>query len=528
MKKDKKPSPISFEEVWADKKPVEFEDTVEKRLNFVESVCKNEKGEFVTNARIHIEMQEKAFEWEQDGSNGLIRVPYGVGKSTQVTQALNLYKLTVNPNHLIIILSSKPENALSRVDWIRDMIENSTDYRRWCKDNGLRPLELSDKDTGSTRKIYVKRTSTSPHPSVFGSGISEGGTGWRATILCPDDIVDRKNSRFEKDRDKVYSDWSNTWKKRVIPSGMVLGVFTPYHPKDANMRILETGRFGELKMRVSKTKENYELFHFKPDPDEVGKSKLVERDMDVPLWTEVGYTTKFYEDAEADDSVAYMRGYEMREDVEETGSRCYAHFSDEYYDGKEGGNVTSAFDYEKGGASVYLIVDFNYDPQCWSLSQRQGNKSIIFDEIRKRESTTQQMAIETAKHLLRRGITFVNIIGEAMSKNRRMNYDDYSEIKDVFSQYGISYSIKTGRSNPSVLNSITLLNNGFIDSRGRKHILVHERCKYLIRDLRKVERGKDGKPVDKDSELTHFSDGLRYYYWYIKKGRKTRGLPPLR
>lgn len=511
---------------------IDFEDTLEKRLDFVESIVVDD-GEHVTNAPIHKEMQEKVYDWEQLNLNGLIRVPYGVGKSTQITQVLNLYHLTINPNHLIIILSSKPSAAKARLNWIRDMIPNK-DYRAWCKKVGLEPLEFSDKDTRSSKVLYVKRNSTSPHPSVSAYGVNEGGTGWRATRITPDDIVDRKNSQFTKDRERVWGNWVNTWSKRLKPKGMIHGVFTPYHPKDANMKMIGTGDFAELKIRVAKDKENYELFHRIPD-DETGELELIEKNLELPLWLEGGHDESHYQKKENEDQTAYQRGYEMREDVEENAERCYPHYSDEYWKGKDmrggelGGNVTSEFDYEAGGAPVYLVVDFNYNPQCWSLAQKQGNKHIFFDELRIESATTQRMAKVMAKKLRKDwGIFFINIIGEAMTKNARAGFDDYDEVKDVLALNNIAYSKKTGRSNPSVINSVTLLNKGFQDRHGRRHILIHERCKHLRRDCRKVQRDEDGKPAGKDSELTHFTDGLRYYYWYVEKGRHQRSLPNLR
>lgn len=534
MKKQSTVKKKSFREVFKDTEPVEFDDTLEKRLDFVESIVR-EGGDLVENAPIHVEMQKNVFRWERKHENGLIRVPYGVGKSTQITQVLNLYHLTLDPNHLIIILSSKPSAATSRVTWIRNMIENSKDYKRWCKDTGLKPLELSDMDTGSSRFIYVKRGSTSPHPSVSGYGVNEGGTGWRATIITPDDIVDRKNSQYTKDRERVWQNWVNTWSKRLKPSGMVYGVFTPYHPKDANMKMIGTGNFCELKIRVAKDKQHYEMFSNRPvlDGDE-NYMELVEKNTELPLWIEQGHDSEYYQKKENEDMTAYQRGYEMREDVEEEGDLCYPHYSDDYWKGKDmkggelGGNVVDGFSLEPTGYTPFLVVDFNYNPQCWSIVQKQGNKHIILHELRVENATTQRMAGVMADKLKRLGIPRVNIVGEAMTKNSRAEFDDYDEIRDVFSAQNIKYSIKTGKSNPSVRGSVTLINTGLADTHGRRSLLVHERCKHVRRDFRKVQRGEDGKPLGKDSELTHFSDGLRYYWWYQQKGRNQRTLPNLR
>jgi len=215
----------------------------------------------------------------------------------------------------------------------------------------------------------------------------------------------------------------------------------------------------------------------------------------------------------------------MKEDVIEKGDLAYPHYSDEYY---PQGNVTAALDYERGGASVYLDVDFNYSPQCWSLVQRIGKYHIVFDEIRKESTTTENMAMHTAIRLKKWGIRFVNIIGDATPRAGREGFDDYDTMKDVFADQNIRYLVKTGRSNPSVRNSITLLNKGFCNHRGQRSILIHERCHHVRRDFKKVERDDDGKIANKDSDITHFSDGLRYYWWYMEKGRKTRKLPSLR
>lgn len=143
--------------------------------------------------------------------------------------------------------------------------------------------------------------------------------------------------------------------------------------------------------------------------------------------------------------------------------------------------------------------------------------------------TTAKMARKTADYLKERwDITFVNIIGDATPRKGREGFNDYDTIRDEFSLKNIRYSIKTGHSNPSVRNSITLLNKGLADQRGRRSILINDRCKHVKRDFRKVERDEDGKIADKDSDLTHFSDGIRYYWWYMEKGSKKRKLPNLR
>lgn len=516
---------VSFQEQWEREKPVDYDDTVDKRLDFVASICRDDDGQLVENAEIHRVIQTRIFEWEQNNiQRGMVRVPYGVGKSTQITQALNLYHLTLNPNHLIILLSGKPSNAKARVDWLRDMIEHNSDYRKWCNKHGLKPVELSHKDTGSTRKIFVKRSTTSPHPSVFGAGVNEGGTGWRATRLTPDDIVDRKNSRYKKERDNVDGNWKETWSQRVKPDGFVHGVFTPYHPKDANMRMVDSGNYAELKIRVSENKTHYELQERRPFQDE--DEALIVDTGEIPLWVDGGHDTQYYEFKEDEDETAYKRGFEMQEDVVEEGDKAYPHYEDELY---PDGNITNSYDYQRGGASVHLIVDFNYDPQCWSLGQRQGNKHIIFDEIRQKATTTKEMAKITADKLLDEwNIRFVRIIGDATPRKGREGYSDYDTIKDVFSDKGIRYVVKTGVSNPSQRNSITHLNKGLCDTKGRRHILIHDRCKWVKKDLRKTERDENGKIADKGGDLTHFSDGLRYFYWYVATGHNEPKLPKLR
>jgi phage terminase large subunit len=76
--------------------------------------------------------------------------------------------------------------------------------------------------------------------------------------------------------------------------------------------------------------------------------------------------------------------------------------------------------------------------------------------------------------------------------------------------------LEQNRSNPAIKDRVNAVNNMLQSAAGTRRIVIHPRCKELIKDFRQVrwQRDSAGNPtgeIDKsDTDRTHLSDALSY------------------
>lgn len=159
---------------------------------------------------------------------------------------------------------------------------------------------------------------------------------------------------------------------------------------------------------------------------------------------------------------------------------------------------------------IYISFDFNVDP-CTALICQHGKSRewiSIIDEIRLANSDIYEVC-ERIKTTY--GNAFIYVTGDASGRNRsamtRGSKNYYFIIRQELSLPTTRFKIPSV--NPSVKNSRVLTNSIFA-----KHpaILIDERCKYLIEDIRFMTVNEKGE-IDKtkDAHRGHILDCLRYY-----------------
>lgn len=160
---------------------------------------------------------------------------------------------------------------------------------------------------------------------------------------------------------------------------------------------------------------------------------------------------------------------------------------------------------------IYLSFDFNVDPATCLICQHGKNKEwiSIIDEIRLSNSDIYEVC-ERIEVMYPNAFFYVT--GDASGRNRsamtRGSKNYYFIIKSELKLNNNRFKIPSV--NPSIKNSRVLTNSIFA-----KHpaILIDERCKYLIEDIRFMTVDENGE-IDKkkDSHKSHLLDCLRYYF----------------
>jgi hypothetical protein len=235
------------------------DDSLELRNSFIENCMTDEWGNLVEQAELHHEIQGALWRWEQEGyHNGIISAPFGGGKSQQLPIGLGLYKQTRLPETSQGIITASPNLSKKRIRSIRLLVEKEV-YKQWCKDHNFEPLEYSKHDSYSSEQIFFKSKNTTGNPSFEAAGIETGGTGQRFWILWGDDICDIKDFHSAATRDARHKAWTNTWSSRVYDGGFRYLIRTPYHPDDANERLIKSGIYNHLEIAVSADKTCYEV-----------------------------------------------------------------------------------------------------------------------------------------------------------------------------------------------------------------------------------------------------------------------------
>ncbi len=170
-------------------------------------------------------------------------------------------------------------------------------------------------------------------------------------------------------------------------------------------------------------------------------------------------------------------------------------------------------------------LDFNVNPMCSVLAQRNGDLVEVLDEIVIEDAHTW-MACE---HFWQRvqpyrypgGALAIDIYGDASGHQRRTSgtLTDWNLIRDFFSQLRgqAVVHIKAATVNPSVRDRVNVVNSRLQNAAGETRLSIDPKCKELIADLERVcwctdSFGQPTTELDKSDRMrTHTSDALGYY-----------------
>lgn len=181
-------------------------------------------------------------DWEPSNLNRLIiNVPPGFSKSTTITVDYVTYKICMNPNVRIVIVSKRQEQARKFLHQIKQRL-TSTMFTAlqtaYAPPGGFRPQR--GEGTYSANTIYVAgRNSDAKDPTVEVLGMGSQIYGTRADLIILDDCIVGANAHeFEK---QVY--WLETEVESRIKNGKILIVGTRLATRDLYAELRDGDRY---------------------------------------------------------------------------------------------------------------------------------------------------------------------------------------------------------------------------------------------------------------------------------------------
>ncbi|QGH73020.1 MAG: terminase large subunit [Siphoviridae sp. ctCJE6] len=215
--------------------------------DFCEYVVKDEKGNKISQAEIHREINWHIDECRRLGLNCGILAPWRHGKTEQVVVGRTLKFLGEDPNNRIFIICNSDDNAKARVGSVSRYIERDEEYH----DVFPHVVPGPGADWGK-HKLIVKRPSLSKDGSVEAWGITSSGTGAGCDFLIADDPVDLRNAILNPAlRDQVKDSFNNVWCSRLSPGGFKIYIATAWHDNDLTSDLRKNKEWCFLIIKVS-------------------------------------------------------------------------------------------------------------------------------------------------------------------------------------------------------------------------------------------------------------------------------------
>ena len=165
---------------------------------------------------------------------------------------------------------------------------------------------------------------------------------------------------------------------------------------------------------------------------------------------------------------------------------------------------------------LYWALDFNVNPMCSVVAQKDGEKLSVLDEIVIERASTGDACEEFLNRYPNHPSDIV-VYGDASGENMKTSGGtDFQIVRTFFQKRGfrrIHYVVPN--SNPPVRDRITLVNARLRNAEGEIGIAVSPKCRELIKDFEEVSYRADTTLIDKgrDPRRTHLSDALGYLIW---------------
>lgn len=166
------------------------------------------------------------------------------------------------------------------------------------------------------------------------------------------------------------------------------------------------------------------------------------------------------------------------------------------------GNVADLTD---TGGDLLVGLDFNVDPMSAVVACRAGDELHVLDEIEIRSSSTEEMAGEIRRRYPSRSvIAYPDPSGNSRRTSAPVGQTDFSLLRQA------GFQVVSPAAAPPVVDRINTVNSLLLSSAGRRRLLVHPRCRSLIRALDGLTFKEGTSQPDKASGLDHITDAVGY------------------
>jgi hypothetical protein len=167
----------------------------------------------------------------------MLGVPRGTYKTTGVSEATPVEILTRNPNAKILLDGFRHSVAKARLRAIRrktagdDVLDQMYGTRSW--------KPQFREDTWNDEEIFItpRTDNTSREASIATAGVDRSMNSQHFDVIIADDVVTDTNVKTAEGRERVYEHIQDLM-PILSPGGVLILVFTTWHPDDAYGRIM--------------------------------------------------------------------------------------------------------------------------------------------------------------------------------------------------------------------------------------------------------------------------------------------------
>jgi len=176
---------------------------------------------------------------------------------------------------------------------------------------------------------------------------------------------------------------------------------------------------------------------------------------------------------------------------------------------------------------LFWSLDFNINPMCSVIGQRQGDRVYILDELALPDSNTWTACEAFLERIgswgrLSPHSTQIHIYGDATGQGRHTvsSRTDWQMVREFFNRYPYSVSFRVPSSNPPVKDRVNCVNAMLRNQAGERRLGLDPGCKQLILDFERVHwkndlNGNILTDIDKSDPMrSHVSDALGYMIAY--------------
>jgi hypothetical protein len=172
---------------------------------------------------------------------------------------------------------------------------------------------------------------------------------------------------------------------------------------------------------------------------------------------------------------------------------------------------------------LFWSLDFNIDPGCSVIGQKEENRVFILQELVLRDSHTllacEEFLARTSPWISHYPLP-VHIYGDACDgRHTSASRTDWQIVRDFFGRYRDRYQATFHKpsSNPPVKDRVNCVNAMLQNHAGERRLYLDPSCKELIQDLERVRWKADPNgnvlaEIDKkaDPKRSHVSDAVGY------------------
>ena len=172
---------------------------------------------------------------------------------------------------------------------------------------------------------------------------------------------------------------------------------------------------------------------------------------------------------------------------------------------------------------LFWSLDFNVNPMCSVIGQREGDSVLVLDELALPDSNTWAACEAFLRRLgqhraLSPHTTRIDIYGDATGRGHHTSASrtDWEIVREFFHRYPYKVSFHVPSSNPGLKDRVNCVNAMLHNQAGERRLRIGQGCKELILDLERVHwkcdlNGNTLAEIDKsDPQRSHTSDALGY------------------